>query len=87
MKKVLLASLVGSLLSISAFADHHEKKMTKEDRAKAAEKHEKMAACLRSDKSMKECHEQMHTSCAKAEGHTCKMKHGEDHGDKHDNKD
>jgi hypothetical protein len=37
--------------------------MTKEQRQKMAEAHENMATCLRSDRPMKECHEEMMKAC------------------------
>lgn len=69
MKKSVLLSLAAVLLSCPfAFAEEGMgmdmgKEPTKEQRAKMAEHHEKMAACLRSDKTMKECHEQMKKAC------------------------
>lgn len=68
---------------LSRAADEGTKKMpelTKEERTKRAdmmgkmaEVHKKMAECLRSDKPMAECHEQMKKECPMAkEGH-CPM--------------
>ena len=37
--------------------------MTTEQRHKMADAHEKMAGCLRSDKPMMECHDEMMKSC------------------------
>lgn len=84
MKKLFFTSLICSLITTAAFAGQ-DKKMTKEERAKAAEKHEKMAACLRSDKPMNECHKEMKGCCGKSDEHSCSMKH--DHEDKEDKKD
>jgi hypothetical protein len=45
---------------------HSEMKMpamTAEQRQKMAEAHDKMASCLRSEKPMNECHEDMMKSC------------------------
>lgn len=41
---------------------------SKEQRVQMANAHEKMAACLRSDRSFQECRQEMHTSCAKSFG-------------------
>lgn len=62
MKKILILAAMLGLFSISAFA--HEGEMTAEDRKKMAETHEKMAACLRSDRPMSECEEEMGKTCA-----------------------
>ena len=70
----MIAMLV-SVISLSvglAFAETAAKEgahtMTKEQREKMATHHESMAACLRSEKSMKECHEEMHKSCGEHMG-------------------
>lgn len=53
--------------------------LSKEERQSRAEMHEKMAECLRSDKPMKECHDQMMKDCPMAkEGH-CPMMEGMHH--------
>lgn len=81
---------------IARSADDRSKKMpelTKEERVKRAdmmdkmaEMHKKMANCLRSDKSMSECHDQMKQDCPMAkEGHCPMMDemkgmHGRMHG-------
>ncbi len=52
-----------------------------EQRAKMAEHHEKMAACLKSEKTVKECHEEMHKACESAGG-DCGM-HGKGGKGKH----
>jgi hypothetical protein len=72
--KIRLAMLAAAIclqtpLSWSADADAKTKtakdkpEITAEQRAKMAEAHEKMAACLRSDKSMDACHDEMKTYC------------------------
>lgn len=66
----------------SAFADHHGKgpmtEPTKEERAQMADMHSKMAECLRSEKSMKDCHEEMKANCPMMkDGKACPM--GMDH--------
>jgi hypothetical protein len=45
---------------------------SKEDREAMAQAHEKMAACLRSNKSVDECHEEMRSACMKF-GYGCGM--------------
>jgi hypothetical protein len=56
--------------------------MTAEQRSKMAEAHEKLAACLRSDRPVSECHDEMMKShdsgCC---GGDCPMMHGK--GKKH----
>ncbi|MEQ1876797.1 MAG: hypothetical protein ABL958_09125 [Bdellovibrionia bacterium] len=46
---------------------------TPEMREKMAVNHEKMAACLRSDTDMKECHKEMKKQCHETMGDTCPM--------------
>lgn len=76
----MFASLLfcGSLLSPAAFAKHHEKmpEPTKEERMKMADAHTKMAECLKSDKTMKDCHKEMMDSCKEATGGKCPMMGG-----------
>ena len=61
---------------LSRAADEGPRKMpelTKEERTKRADMMDKMAECLRSEKPMSECHEQMKKDCPMAkEGH-CPM--------------
>jgi hypothetical protein len=64
----------------------HEHQMTKEQRQKMAEMHQKMADCLKSDKPMSECHAEMMKECQdKMGGEGCPMMghHGEGHMHKH----
>ena len=74
MKKFLASALIVGLCSGVSFAhdsDMHgmmDSKMTKEQREKMAVSHEKMAVCLRSDKPMKECHEEMMKACTDTMG-------------------
>lgn len=76
----LFAALLfcSSLLSSAAFAKHHENmpEPTKEQRMKMAEAHIKMAECLKSDKTMKDCHMEMMASCKEANGGKCPMMGG-----------
>jgi uncharacterized protein YcfJ len=51
--------------------------VTKETREKMALLHEQMAACLRSDKPIADCHAQMRKSCQESLGaHRCPMMDG-----------
>jgi len=61
---------------------------SKQDREQMAQLHEKMATCLRSDKSMEECHKEMAAQCRESMGaDKCKgmaehaMKHEHSHMD------
>ena len=47
--------------------------LTAEQRTKMAEAHEKMAACLRSEKTMDACHEEMKTYCHQDGDNMCPM--------------
>jgi len=50
------------------------KPITKEDREKMAVLHEQMAACLRSNKPLEDCHAQMRKDCMASLGeHGCPM--------------
>lgn len=77
MKKIFVFACLIGLVSIVSFAN--EKETTTEDRIKMAEAHEKMAACLRSDRPMDECHEELSESCTHMKGKKCPMKHGKKH--------
>ncbi len=50
--------------------------LTKEERLERAEHLEKMAACLRSDKSISDCHEQFRKDCPMAKDGSCPMWEG-----------
>ena len=77
MKKLALLICVMSITGGFAHADDmnkanssdHKKMaskmavMTPEQRGKMADAHDKMASCLRSDRPMKDCHEEMMKSC------------------------
>jgi len=56
-------------------AKHEMAEPTKEQRNKMAMAHEQMATCLRSDKSMEDCHDEMRKSC-KEMGDQCPMMMG-----------
>lgn len=82
MKTTFFVLAMTLLIGNSAFADDTKsqhgkmpmKELTKEQRSKMADMHEKMAACLRSDKAMSECHKEMMDAC-KAVGEACPMGH------------
>jgi len=62
--KNLLSLLFVFGMTAPAFANNMEmKELSKDQRAKMAEMHDKMAACLRSDRAMKDCHDEMKTTC------------------------
>lgn len=75
MRKILLISLLSVCLGNTAWSADTpkdsktkpkmmmDKEWTKEQRDSMAGMHEKMATCLRSDKSMKDCHAEMRTNC------------------------
>lgn len=80
--KTAMMSLVVlfSLLSASAFSQENAKanapkgptkEPTKEQREAMALNHEKMAACLRSDKNIISCHKEMRESCMKSGEQNC----------------
>ena len=85
MKLLLTLAL---LLPVFAPAFANEEKMammenmSKDDREKMAKLHENMASCLRSDKEVKACHEQMMTGCKDTMGEKfcAMMKHDKMHG-------
>lgn len=56
---------------------------SKQDREQMAQLHEKMATCLRSDKSVGECHKEMATQCRESMG-ADKCKGMAEHGMKHE---
>jgi hypothetical protein len=47
--------------------------MTPEQRAKMADAHQAMATCLRSDRPLAECHDEMRKSCQDTMGAVCPM--------------
>lgn len=76
MKKTMIALSASLMAMLGAAALGQEKappaaqapQMTKEQRAKMATAHEKMAACLRSDRPLTDCHDEMMKSCQDAMG-------------------
>lgn len=87
--------ILALVLAISGTAYAHETgkahkhpkeapKLTAEQRKGMAEAHEKMAACLRTDRPEQECHEEMMKTCEATCGDSCPMKHhGPGHGKGH----
>src|SRR3989338_9716144 len=66
MKRILLAALVSIFAGSIAFAGPGMMggmDMTKEERETAAKHHEAMAVCLRGDKTMDVCHDEMRAAC------------------------
>lgn len=89
---ILVCGLTLVLAGVAG-ANHHEHgdmpEMSKEQRQKMAVMHDTMAACLRSDKPMKQCHEDMMKSCHDEGENGCPMMgdmmgemkgHGHGHG-------
>ena len=62
---ILAAASPGSAIAAEPSA---ETSVSKEQRALMASAHEKMAACLRSDRSLEACRQEMHASCMGAFG-------------------
>jgi hypothetical protein len=92
---ILLLATVTLAFSTATFAKGKHEEPTPEQRQKMADHMDKMSACLRSDKSMKECHETMKKDC-EAMGKDCPMKgmmgkmmgmHGHHDGEKCDHAD
>ncbi|HTL12974.1 MAG TPA: hypothetical protein VL588_10825 [Bdellovibrionota bacterium] len=78
MKKFLVSSAaILSLISGVALAHGmgDMKEPTKEERQKMADMHSKMADCLKSDKPMKECKDDMMKNCKDSMGDDCPMMH------------
>lgn len=86
MKKIIALFFTLSLLSSLSLAEEGKKpkEPSAEDRKKMAELHQKMADCLKSDKPIQQCHEEMKKSC-KEMGDHCPMGHhpGRMHGGHH----
>lgn len=62
MKKAFLMSAI-SLVFLGSQIAGAQMKPSAEQRQKMAEQHDKMAACLRSTKSVAECHKEMMQNC------------------------
>jgi hypothetical protein len=61
-------SVMGAVSLAAAQPAHTPAPVTKETREKMAVVHEQMAACLRSDKSLAECHAEMKKGCKESLG-------------------
>ena len=92
LSKLLLPALLTLGLSTSALAQgsktskkstspKESQTLTKDQRENMAKAHEQMASCLRTDKSMKECRDEMWKSCKDAGAGECpRMEHQGKHG-------
>lgn len=83
---LFLSMLMASLFGATSFAQQETTKpgtpphatkiqpFTAQEREKMAAIHEKMAACIRSDRPLKECHNEMHEQYMEVMGtHGCPM--------------
>ena len=77
MKNLFITLALTCLISGGAFAGEAKTKnhgkmpmmeMTKEQRQKMADMHDKMAACLRSEKALSDCHKDMMQGCQETMG-------------------
>ena len=83
MKALRWTTLAVGILAGAAFASPDggmPPTMTREQRNKMADAHEKFAACLRSEKPVGDCHEDLKKSCEGTMGAECPMMHGMHHG-------
>lgn len=75
--KLFLPVMLFSAVSLQSMAHDMDKKempaMTKEQREKMATMHDKMATCLRSEKSGEDCFEEMKKSCMDMGEDNCPM--------------
>ena len=74
MKSLLLLSLLTAALSSGigyAAEDSATSPSNQEMREKMAVAHEKMAACLRSDKEIRDCHNELRKTCQDSNGDFC----------------
>jgi hypothetical protein len=88
--KQMMILVAGALLSFCAHAadkpatqkSQADKttEWTKDQREAMAKNHETMAACLRSDKSVTECHDEMMKSCQASDSCPMKGRMGMHHG-------
>ena len=76
-KYYLITAMAFTLLTGIASHANEDKwempNMTSEQRMKMADSHEKMAACMRSTKPMKDCHDEMMKVCEDTMGKDCPM--------------
>jgi hypothetical protein len=68
-----------ALAAEDAPSDVHRAPPSKQDREQMAKLHEHLAACLRSDKTMRECHEAARKECEDTMGDKCQMMHPMEH--------
>lgn len=91
---VLIFIMFGSLLVVPVYAadapatSAKTTAPTKEQREKMAQAHEKLAACLRSDREVSDCHHEMMEQCKEMKGEECEhmknhMRHEHDGHDEH----
>jgi len=90
-KTMVLALSLFGCFATTAFAQGAKASkgpdMTAEQRQKMADAHEKMAACLRSDRPIADCHDELMKSCQAAMGSdACPMMGGKMGGMKHHGK-
>lgn len=75
--KLFLSVTLFGTVSLQSMAHDMDKKempaMTKEQREKMAAMHDKMATCLRSEKSGEDCFEEMKKSCMDMGADNCPM--------------
>lgn len=83
MKTTISTMFVSLFFTIGAFAS--DSTVLREDRNKMAEMHMKMADCLKSEKPVSECHNEMKQSCDMVGKDGCSMM-GPMHGKMHDKK-
>lgn len=82
---VVVYALLTGCSSLALAADSKkapDNAVTKEQRQKMAQMHEKMAKCLRSDRPFSECHDEMRKGCKDMGKDGCPMMQ-EMHGMKH----
>lgn len=65
MKAICFSLLIGSGAFAANPANNANQKITPKQRQEMAQAHEKMAACLRSDKPVNQCRQEMMKSCQK----------------------
>ena len=92
MKVLFLLGCLFTTFGLSAIAADTDAKsgegkksavVSKEEREKMASHHDKMAACLRSDRAVEECWAEMKKSCKESNGKMCPMMSGHKGHGKH----
>lgn len=74
MKKSWVVCGMMALVSLNAFSKGTE--LSAEERQKMAVAHDKMAACLRTERPMTECEAELAESCSHMKGKKCPMMRG-----------